>query len=437
MSTSATSSADQSGFSVVRMPLRRVSDDSSTSGADKGASQPDRIASVPDHVRAGALDQSADRASDDQARLAKPLQGASLQGASLQAASLQATSLPAATEGDAELERLRKCLWALHEEIETLPRATQLPPIPGLPLLDASMTPSAPGAIDPATRIPTLSRQRPRRALSAFRLFLIAGAVAVPIGGYYGAGSFARLVDEFDTAALSSIDAQRVALLHLPGAVRGPRATENIPSGSEAERALEALRPTTGLENKPAEDGASSSQPPQGAEAMPRAGEPGITAPPVDEAPSQSDAAIVLDPEEIKPLIDRGRQFFDAGDVAAARLLFNRAAIAGDVTASVAMGTTYDPAVLGSRGVRGILADPQKARSWYEKAAELGSAEGLRLLKALDDGDGRPAAIRQTAEQVDSGGTPAPFAVNRDQGRAAPRELLMRRQPPQYSKSKH
>jgi len=423
MSTSATGSADQSGFSVVRMPLRRVSDDSATKvgelasqAASQPTSQPDRIAPVPDNGHAGACDQSAGRIGDDQARLAK-----SLQAMSLQATSGQATSLPAAPEDDAELERLRKCLWALHEEIETLPRATQLPPIPGLPLLDASMAPA-----DPATRIPTLSRRRPRRALSALRLFLIASAVAVPIGGYYGAGSFARLVDEFDTPALPSVDAQRVALLHLPGAVHGPRATENIPSGGEAERAVDAisLRPTTGLENKPAEDEALSPPLAQGAETNPRASGPSVTESPVDEASSQSDIAIVLDPEEIKPLIDRGRQFFDAGDIAAARLLFNRAANAGDVTAAVAMGTTYDPVVLGSRGVRGILADPQKARTWYEKAAELGSAEGLRLLKALDGRDDQSPAMRQTAEQV-------------DQGRAAPRELLTRRQPAVYFKPRH
>jgi hypothetical protein len=412
------------------MALRRVSNDSATSDPDTSANPPARIASVPDLGHAGATHQSADRIGDDQARLAK-----SLQAASLQAASLQAMPLPAATEGDAELERLRKCLWALHEEIETLPRATQLPPIPGLPLLDARMAGSDPGAIDPATRIPTLSRQRPRRALSALWLFLIASAVAIPVGGYYGAGSFARLVDEFDAAALPSIDAQRVALLHLPGAVRAPRATENIPSGGEAERAIDviSLRPTTSSEIKPAEDEGSSPRPASGAETSPRAGVPSVAEPLADETPSQGGTAVVLDPEEIKPLIDRGRQFFDAGDVAAARLLFNRAANAGDVTATVAMGTTYDPAVLGSRGVRGILADPQRARSWYEKAAELGSAEGQRLLKALDGGDGRPA------EHVDSGGTPADasFAVNRDQGRATARDLLMRRQLGQYYKPKH
>jgi hypothetical protein len=363
------------------MPLRRVGDDCPTSDADKGASPRARIAAVPDVGSSGAVDQSADPIGGDQARLV--------------------ASLPASPEGDAELERLRKCVWELQEEIETLPGATRLPPIPGLPLLEARIADS--GAIDRAARIPRLSQQRPRKALSALTMFLIASAIAVPVAGYFGAGSLARLVDEFDMSLRPSIDAQRTALLQVQEAGRVP---ENLPSRGEAERAAgtTSLQPTKDLENRPAEDEASSPPAAQGTESSPRAAEPSVTTP-IEEAPSQGDTAVVFDPKDIKHLIDRGRQFFDAGDVAAARLLFNRAANAGDVTAVVAMGTTYDPAVLESRGVRGILADPQKARSWYEKAAELGSAEGVGLLKALD---GEPAAA---------------VTINRDQVRAAQRDL--------------
>jgi hypothetical protein len=389
------------------MPLRRVGEDSPRD-ADRGSGTQGRIA-LADLGYAGARDQSADRVGDDQARLA--------------------ASVAAAPESDAELERLRKCLSALKEDIDGLPRATQLPAIPGLPLLDARMAGSDPGALDPAIRIPPLSRRRPRKGLSAFRLFLIATAIAVPIGGYYGAVGFARLMDEFDVSTGPSIDAQRVALGHVGETVRVPRAA-NIPSGGEVERGVAAsLQPTTDIESRPGEDEASVPQAAKGEGGL-RAVEPSV-ATPVDEAASPGDTAVVLDPEDIKPLLDRGRQFFESGDIAAARLLFNRAANAGDVAAVVAMGTTYDPAVLGSRGVRGILADPQKARSWYEKAAQSGSTEGLRLLKALES---RPDAMPQTAEQADSD---ASLAINRDQGRAAQRDLLTRRQPVQYYKPRH
>jgi len=47
------------------------------------------------------------------------------------------------------------------------------------------------------------------------------------------------------------------------------------------------------------------------------------------------------------------------------------------------MGATYDPDVLAKRFVRGIGADLEEARTWYEKARELGSPEGPRRLETL------------------------------------------------------
>ena len=94
-------------------------------------------------------------------------------------------------------------------------------------------------------------------------------------------------------------------------------------------------------------------------------------------------AAKAMDLQEVKLLVDRGKQFFEVGDLIAARLLFQRAANAGDAAAAVAMGATYDPVVLAERGVRGVTADLEKARSWYERAKEMGSPEGPRRLEML------------------------------------------------------
>ena len=66
--------------------------------------------------------------------------------------------------------------------------------------------------------------------------------------------------------------------------------------------------------------------------------------------------------EEIALMVQRGRVLFDAGDVAAARLFFRRAANAGDAAAALAMGATYDPDILANRFIRGIEADPKEAR---------------------------------------------------------------------------
>jgi TPR repeat protein len=90
-----------------------------------------------------------------------------------------------------------------------------------------------------------------------------------------------------------------------------------------------------------------------------------------------------LSASDIALLVQRGRVLFDAGDLAAARLFFRRAANAGDASAALAMGATYDPDVLSKRFIRGIEADAQEARIWYERARELGSPEGPHRIEML------------------------------------------------------
>ena len=107
------------------------------------------------------------------------------------------------------------------------------------------------------------------------------------------------------------------------------------------------------------------------------AGEPGAQIPPA------SKATRVLDPEEIKLLMKQGQQFIAAGDVVTARAVFQRAAEAGDADAAVALGGTYDPIVFAKLGVAGLGADVEKARTWYQKAESLGSAEATRRLAIL------------------------------------------------------
>ena len=82
-------------------------------------------------------------------------------------------------------------------------------------------------------------------------------------------------------------------------------------------------------------------------------------------------------------LIRQGEQFVAAGDLVTARVVFQRAAEAGDPTAALAMGATYDPIVLSKLGVRGFGADLEKARSWYVRAREFGSSEAPRRLEML------------------------------------------------------
>jgi hypothetical protein len=111
--------------------------------------------------------------------------------------------------------------------------------------------------------------------------------------------------------------------------------------------------------------------------AMVQPGEPGAQIPPA------SKATRVLDPEEIKLLMKQGQQFIAAGDVVTARNVFQRAAEAGDADAAVALGGTYDPIAFAKLGVAGLRADVEKARTWYQKAESLGSAEATRRLAIL------------------------------------------------------
>jgi hypothetical protein len=87
-----------------------------------------------------------------------------------------------------------------------------------------------------------------------------------------------------------------------------------------------------------------------------------------------------LDQAEIGMLYRRGEELTAQGDIAAARLMFARAAEAGDARAALALGASYDPDVLKKLGVVGVAADPVRAREWYAKAAEFGSGEATRRL---------------------------------------------------------
>ncbi len=87
-----------------------------------------------------------------------------------------------------------------------------------------------------------------------------------------------------------------------------------------------------------------------------------------------------LDAETLAALMTRAKSMLTRGDIAAARLLLERAATAQDATAAFLLAQTYDPAVLGVRDPRSIISDPVMARDWYRKAASFGSAAAQQRL---------------------------------------------------------
>ena len=99
--------------------------------------------------------------------------------------------------------------------------------------------------------------------------------------------------------------------------------------------------------------------------------------------PSSSKAVRTLQPEEIRLLVEQGERFIKDGDIVTARMIFERAAKAGDAAAALALAAAYDPIVLAKVGVLGMDTDVEKARIWYANALSLGAAQAADRLNAL------------------------------------------------------
>ncbi len=102
--------------------------------------------------------------------------------------------------------------------------------------------------------------------------------------------------------------------------------------------------------------------------------------------PSAAPRAVVqassphLSPAEIGALLAHGNAAFRKGDIGAARLLFQRAADAGEGRGALGMGATYDPAFLRLSPLRILYGDPAQARAWYLHALVLGAVGAERRL---------------------------------------------------------
>jgi len=202
--------------------------------------------------------------------------------------------------------------------------------------------------------------------------FLIACGIAAPLSYYF--------------AMVTSLPRQQpieVAAAPPPAAL----VASGQPVQSPPKMRDRLLASVAGARSAPAQQGALAHEPAFEQPEPPRspatttgvAGGSARSSPP----PASVSATKAANLQDLKVMMDRGKQFFESGDLITARILFLRAANAGDAAAAVAMGSTYDPIVLADRGVLGVVADLAKARSWYERAKEMGSPEGPRRLQML------------------------------------------------------
>jgi hypothetical protein len=105
-----------------------------------------------------------------------------------------------------------------------------------------------------------------------------------------------------------------------------------------------------------------------------------------DSAPARGTSAPPPLTEEQKQalgLVAKGDEQIALGNIASARLFFERAAEAGLAQAALALAGTYDPVELDKLGAQGVQPNPKLARKWYERARQLGANEADDRLRRL------------------------------------------------------
>ena len=105
--------------------------------------------------------------------------------------------------------------------------------------------------------------------------------------------------------------------------------------------------------------------------------------------PAPSSPYLRLSAAEISELLTRGDARLQTGDIASARLFYERGAAAGDGRAALRLGATFDPAFLGRAGLRNVRGDVAEAQSWYSRALQLGVGEAQPQLTDLEAKKGR------------------------------------------------
>lgn len=122
--------------------------------------------------------------------------------------------------------------------------------------------------------------------------------------------------------------------------------------------------------------------------------EPVAAAPPepaVTAAAEKKTLPEQLTPEKATLLLNKAQLLLAQHDISAARLMLRHLAEAGDAHAAMLLGETYERCVHYPAHCS-TDSDPAVARSWYEKAAKLGSDEARRRLDHFERGDGLPPA---------------------------------------------
>ncbi len=178
-------------------------------------------------------------------------------------------------------------------------------------------------------------------------------------------------------------DVDRQTLFSRASASENKHAALNVP-GFPAPTGAPAI---DGKDGVPHSDGELASRaPPDPAAALANSPVAGPTSP---AAIAPAPPASGFSRGEMAELLDHGDALLRNGDIASARLFYERAAGAGDGRAALRLGATFDPEFLGRLGLGKLQANPAEARSWYSRARDLGAGEAKRQLNSLDTRQGK------------------------------------------------
>ncbi|UWU77183.1 hypothetical protein N2603_01535 [Bradyrhizobium huanghuaihaiense] len=238
------------------------------------------------------------------------------------------------------------------------------------------------GAPDPQEYTPLALRPRTRIApLVAAGLAISAAAIAAVLFQSELRSLLADYAGSVTGAAQASLPAVRQVPLKDPGRVTNTTLAsadkQELPVPSTPSREAIATAYQTALQAQSQVQGQVQGQVQNQVEAPAPA--------PVAAQPAPPEPAKTLDADTLAGLMTRARRLISVGDIAAARLLLERAANAKDATAALLLAQTYDPAVLGTSDARSIVPDAAAARDWYQRAASLGSTEARKRLAQLSN----------------------------------------------------
>jgi hypothetical protein len=195
----------------------------------------------------------------------------------------------------------------------------------------------------------------------AWRMWLAVFALALVGAGAVGIGRMAWRGD-------------RTRPLPAATLTKTPSAAPSLPSSATATAQAETAAPPAA---QALATRGSAETPPLPPETLPAAPVPA-------KAPLSVPTAHRLPPETLTAMLTRADDLLRIGDVSAARLLYERAAAAGDIAAAAYAGRTYDPRFLANLGTVGFRPDAEAAARWYRRAIALGHHDAERWLEGLE-----------------------------------------------------